>query len=86
MQLEIASVSQSCGAIKSGRSAAVNAGEKTGRRVYGLELSETFCDVIINRWQAFSGKAAILDGDGRSFDEVGRERVGSSRLLKGRAA
>ncbi len=53
------------------------AGEKTGRRVYGLELSETFCDVIINRWQAFSGKAAILDGDGRSFDEVGRERVGN---------
>ncbi|MDN2579014.1 ParB N-terminal domain-containing protein [Aquibium sp. ELW1220] len=52
------------------------AGEKTGRRVYGLELSETFCDVIINRWQAFSGKAAILDGDGRSFDEVSRERVG----------
>ena len=52
------------------------AGEKTGRRVYGLELSETFCDVIINRWQAFSGKAAILDGDGRSFDDIGRERVG----------
>lgn len=52
------------------------AGEKTGRRVYGLELSETFCDVIINRWQAFSGKAAILDGDGRSFDEVSRERRG----------
>ncbi len=58
------------------------AGEKTGRRVYGLELSETFCDVIINRWQAFSGKAAILDGDGRSFDEVGRERIGSSELAK----
>jgi DNA modification methylase len=24
-------------------------GEKTGRRVYGIELSEIFCDVIINR-------------------------------------
>ncbi|MDN2578924.1 DNA methyltransferase [Aquibium sp. ELW1220] len=53
------------------------AGEKTGRRVYGLELSETFCDVIINRWQAFSGKAAILDGDGRTFDDIGRERLGN---------
>jgi DNA modification methylase len=62
------------------------AGEKTGRRVYGLELSETFCDVIINRWQAFSGKAAILDGDGRTFDDIGRERVGSSQLLNGCAA
>jgi DNA modification methylase len=23
--------------------------EKTGQRVYGMELSEIFCDVIINR-------------------------------------
>ena len=29
-----------------------------------------------DRWQAFSGKAAILDGDGRMFDEVELERVG----------
>lgn len=33
--------------------------------------------LIVNRWQAFSGKAATLDDDGRSFDEVGCERVGN---------
>lgn len=52
------------------------AGEKTGRRVYGLELSETFCDVVVNRWQAYSGKTAVLAGDGRSFAEVRTARIG----------
>jgi len=52
------------------------AGEKTGRRVFGLELSENFCDVIINRWQAFTGKAAVLDGDDRTFDALKIARLG----------
>lgn len=45
------------------------AGEKTGRKVYGLELSETFCDVIVRRWQAFTGKAAIHEASGLTYDE-----------------
>jgi DNA modification methylase len=36
--------------------------EKTGRRVYGMELSEIFSDVIINRWQAYSGKTGFSMG------------------------
>ncbi|MFU0507643.1 DNA methyltransferase [Pseudaminobacter sp. NGMCC 1.201702] len=51
------------------------ANEKTGRLVYGLELSEAFCDVVVKRWQAFTGKAATLDGDGLGFDEIAAERV-----------
>jgi hypothetical protein len=31
-------------------------------------------DVIIQRWQTLSGKAATLDGDGRSFEEITAER------------
>ena len=50
------------------------AGERTGRRVYGMELSEAFCDVVVHRWQAFTGNTAGLDGDGRSFEEVKAER------------
>ena len=50
------------------------AGEKTGRRVYGMGLSETFCDVIINRWQAFSGKTAVLDGEGATYTEIRGQR------------
>lgn len=62
----------------SGSGSQLIAGERTGRRVFGLELSETFCDVIVNRWQAFTGKDAILEGDGHSFSELktnGREKA-----------
>jgi len=55
------------------------AGEKTGRKVYGLELSEAFCDVVVKRWREFTDKAAMLDGDGRSFDEIAAERVAGAR-------
>ena len=50
------------------------AGERTGRRVYNMELSEAFCDVVIQRWQAFTGKTAKLDDDGQSFEELKVER------------
>jgi DNA modification methylase len=59
----------------SGSGSQLIAGEKTGRKVYGLELSEAFCDVVIRRWQEFTGKTATLDGDGRSFDDIAAERV-----------
>jgi len=59
----------------SGSGSQLIAGEKTDRRVYGLELSEAFCDVVVKRWQAFTGKAATLDGDGRRFDEIAADRV-----------
>ena len=52
------------------------AGEKTRRRVYGLELSETFCDVVITRWQAFTGQVAVLEATGQPFAAVQAARVG----------
>jgi len=32
--------------------------EKMGRRFCGMELDPNYCDVIINRWQNFTGKKA----------------------------
>ena len=32
--------------------------EKTKRVCYGMELDEHYCDVIINRWEQFTGKKA----------------------------
>ncbi len=55
------------------------AGEKTGRKVYGMEMSEVFCDVIINRWQAFTGKTAILAGEGRTFADIRASRAGAGK-------
>jgi hypothetical protein len=35
-------------------------------------------DVIIRRWQQYTGKQAVLDGDGRTFEEIAEERVGAA--------
>jgi DNA modification methylase len=48
--------------------------EKTGRQARLIELDPKYCDVIVQRWQAFSGGLAVLDGDGRRFEEGGVRR------------
>jgi DNA modification methylase len=48
--------------------------EKAGRHARLIELDPRYCDVIIERWQQFSGETAILDGDGRRFVDVAVER------------
>jgi DNA modification methylase len=53
------------------------AAEKTGRRARLVELDPACCDVIVQRWQRFTGRAATLDGDGRSVNELAAERHGS---------
>ena len=35
------------------------ASEKTGRICYGIEIDTHYCDVIIKRWEEFTGKKAI---------------------------
>jgi DNA modification methylase len=37
--------------------------EKTNRKCYGMELDEHYCDVIIKRWEDYTGKKAILKKD-----------------------
>lgn len=54
------------------------AAEQTGRVCYGTELDAAYCDVIVRRWQEFTGKQATLEGDGRTFAEIERERLGSA--------
>ncbi len=51
------------------------AAEKNGRVAHLMELDPRYCDVIIKRWQDFSGKAATLEGDGRTFDEIAGGRM-----------
>ena len=36
--------------------------EKTNRVCYGMELDTKYCDVIINRWEQFTGLKAIKNG------------------------
>lgn len=44
--------------------------EKTSRICFTMELQPIYCDVIVRRWQAFTGKQATLEADGRTFDEI----------------
>jgi DNA modification methylase len=53
------------------------AAETTGRVCLGIELNPAYVDVAVERWQRFTGQQAVLDGDGRSFDEI-RDRKGDA--------
>jgi DNA modification methylase len=50
--------------------------EKLGRNSALIELDPKYVDVICQRWQEFTGKTAVLDGDGRTFDAIQNERLG----------
>ena len=52
--------------------------EKTGRKARLIEIDPHFCDVIVQRWQDFTGQAAILEREERSFQEVAEERLSES--------
>lgn len=52
------------------------AGEANGRRVFAMEISPAYIDVAVERWQADTGREAILDGDGRTFAQEKAERLG----------
>jgi DNA modification methylase len=51
------------------------AAELTERICYGMDIDARYCDVMVRRWQAFTGRKAILDGTDQSFDEIATERL-----------
>ena len=53
-----------------GSGATLMGAEKAGRVCYTMELQGKYCDVIVKRWEQFTGKKATLEADGRTFDEV----------------
>jgi DNA modification methylase len=48
--------------------------EKAGRQARLIELDPKYVDVIIHRFQDYAGKTAVLDGDGRSYEEIAASR------------
>ncbi|MEA2107885.1 MAG: site-specific DNA-methyltransferase, partial [Pseudomonadota bacterium] len=44
--------------------------EKIGRQARQVELDEKFCDVIVKRWQDFTGKEAFLAEEGSSYNTL----------------
>ena len=45
---------------------------KTSRVGYIMELDERYCDVIVKRWQGYTGKEAILQSTGQTFSQLAK--------------
>jgi DNA modification methylase len=48
--------------------------DRRNRKARLMELDPKYADVIVQRWQEYTGKQATLEGAGRRFDEIAQER------------
>jgi DNA modification methylase len=55
--------------------------ERLGRKARLVELEPKYVDVIVRRWQEFTGQSAVLAGDGRSFAEISQQRLTENPVL-----
>ena len=53
-----------------GSGSQIVAGESVGRRVYAMEISPVYVDASVLRWQKATGKTAVRDGDGTTYDQL----------------
>jgi DNA modification methylase len=58
-----------------GSGTTIIAAEKTGRQARAIEYDAGYCDVIVRRWQRYTGKTATLDRTLRTFEDIEGERT-----------
>lgn len=51
------------------------AAERVGRVCYGIEFEPRYVDLVIRRWQQYTGEQAVHAETGRSFNESAVEEV-----------
>ena len=67
----------------SGSGTTIIAAEMTGRSCHAIELNPAYVDMAVQRWQAFTGERATLEGHGRSFADVAAERANEAPAMNG---
>ncbi len=65
-----------------GSGTTILAAERTQRRAFAMELDPKYVDVAIERWQDYTGEAAVLAETGLTFDQVRDERLGEGASLE----
>ncbi len=55
------------------------AAERTGRLARLIELDPFYVDLIVRRWQAFTGEMAVHGLSGQLFDDIGRARLAKGK-------
>ncbi len=55
--------------------------EATGKHGRMMELSTHYCDVIIKRWQDFTGKQATLESNGKTYNELSNDNQAQKSTL-----
>ena len=63
-----------------GSGTTIAACERTGRQARCMELDPLYVDVAVRRWEARTGRAAALAGDGRSFAEIAAARAAAAAV------
>ncbi len=58
-----------------GSGTTIIAAETCGRHCHAVELDPPYVDVAVARWQAFTGRAAMLEATGETFATVSAERA-----------
>ncbi len=58
------------------------AAEKTGRAARVIEYDPIYCDTIVRRWQAYSGKDARLAGCDSVFDDIAEARLDTPAFME----
>lgn len=51
------------------------AAETVGRRAFCIEIDPAYADVAIRRWQRLTGRDAVLEGTGKTFNELAKGRA-----------
>jgi DNA modification methylase len=60
--------------VFAGSGSSIIAAEQVGRHAYCIEIDPSYVDVAIRRWQRFTGKDAVLELTGQTFDEISETR------------